>query len=87
MLFAIVKLHAVVSSLVDTDIVLMVIWLLLHVCGKNDNDLFLRYLPADLTEFVQQRLFGSDLSPPLTRSGIHSASRTEVSFNRHVPFL
>ncbi|XP_029934551.1 protein ELYS isoform X2 [Myripristis murdjan] len=37
---------------------------------------------ADLTEFVEQHLFGDDLSPPLTRSGIHEASRTWTSFNR-----
>ncbi|XP_058484835.1 protein ELYS [Solea solea] len=36
---------------------------------------------ADLTEFVQQHLFGNDLSPVLTRSGIHSASQIQVSFN------
>ncbi|XP_047198111.1 protein ELYS isoform X2 [Hippoglossus stenolepis] len=35
---------------------------------------------TDLTEFVQQHLFGSDLSPPLTRSGIHNAS--QMSFDR-----
>ncbi|XP_040891235.1 protein ELYS [Toxotes jaculatrix] len=36
---------------------------------------------TDLTEFVQRHLFGDDLSPPLTRSGIHNASRAQVSFN------
>ncbi|KAM9861063.1 uncharacterized protein ahctf1 [Aulostomus maculatus] len=36
---------------------------------------------TDLTEFVQRHLFGSDLSPPLTRSGIHSLSQTQTSFN------
>ncbi|XP_044055281.1 protein ELYS isoform X2 [Siniperca chuatsi] len=36
---------------------------------------------TDLTEFVQRHLFGSDLSPPLTRSGIHNASQTQTSFN------
>ncbi|TMS13498.1 Protein ELYS [Larimichthys crocea] len=35
----------------------------------------------DLTEFVQRHLFGSDLSPPLTRSGIHDVSQTLTSFN------
>ncbi|XP_041794919.1 protein ELYS isoform X2 [Chelmon rostratus] len=34
---------------------------------------------ADLTEFVQRHLFGSDPSSPLTRSGIHNAS--QMSFN------
>ncbi|XP_053284678.1 protein ELYS isoform X2 [Pleuronectes platessa] len=37
---------------------------------------------TDLTEFVQQQLFGSDLSPPLTRSGIHNASQMQMSFDR-----
>ncbi|XP_019935488.2 protein ELYS isoform X2 [Paralichthys olivaceus] len=37
---------------------------------------------TDLTEFVQQHLFGSDLSPPLTRSGIHNASQMQMSFDR-----
>ncbi|XP_071344177.1 protein ELYS isoform X2 [Trachinotus anak] len=36
---------------------------------------------TDLTEFVQRHLFGADLSPPLTRSGIHNASQIQVSFN------
>uniref|UniRef100_A0A3Q3N1S9 AT hook containing transcription factor 1 n=1 Tax=Mastacembelus armatus TaxID=205130 RepID=A0A3Q3N1S9_9TELE len=36
---------------------------------------------GDLTEFVQKHLFGSDLSPPLTRSGIHSASETQAPFS------
>ncbi|XP_035855272.1 protein ELYS isoform X5 [Sander lucioperca] len=36
---------------------------------------------TDLTEFVQRHLFGNDLSPPLTRSGIHNASQTQTSFN------
>ncbi|KAM3625435.1 uncharacterized protein V6R79_012009 [Siganus canaliculatus] len=36
---------------------------------------------TDLTEFVQRHLFGSDLSPPLTRSGIHDASQMQTSFN------
>ncbi|XP_051235126.1 protein ELYS isoform X7 [Dicentrarchus labrax] len=36
---------------------------------------------ADLTEFVQRHLFGGDLSPPLTRSGIHNASQTQTFFN------
>ncbi|CAN9506935.1 unnamed protein product [Ophioblennius macclurei] len=36
---------------------------------------------ADLTEFVQRHLFGGDLSSPLTRSGIHSASQAQASFN------
>ncbi|XP_071368388.1 protein ELYS isoform X1 [Centroberyx affinis] len=36
---------------------------------------------TDLTEFVERHLFGDDLSPPLTRSGIHEASRTWTSFN------
>ncbi|XP_018522322.1 protein ELYS isoform X3 [Lates calcarifer] len=51
----------------------------------NEPEEDLEQSTADLTEFVQQRLFGSDLSPPLTRSGIHSASRTEVSFNSESP--
>ncbi|XP_059206750.1 protein ELYS [Centropristis striata] len=34
---------------------------------------------TDLTEFVQRHLFG-DLSPPLTRSGIHDASQAQTSF-------
>ncbi|XP_076579713.1 protein ELYS isoform X2 [Chaetodon auriga] len=36
---------------------------------------------TDLTEFVQRHLFGSDPSSPLTRSGIHTASQTQTSFN------
>ncbi|KAG7236055.1 hypothetical protein INR49_001457 [Caranx melampygus] len=36
---------------------------------------------TDLTEFVQRHLFGSDLSPPLTRSGIHNASQAQMSYN------
>ncbi|XP_011607981.2 protein ELYS isoform X2 [Takifugu rubripes] len=36
---------------------------------------------TDLTDFVQRHLFDSNLSPPLTRSGIHSASQTLASFN------
>ncbi|XP_049454990.1 protein ELYS isoform X2 [Epinephelus fuscoguttatus] len=40
---------------------------------------------TDLTEFVQRHLFGSDLSPPLTRSGIHDASQTLTSFNSELP--
>ncbi|XP_029000032.1 protein ELYS isoform X3 [Betta splendens] len=35
---------------------------------------------TDLTKFVEQHLFGSDLASPLTRSGIHDASLTQVSF-------
>ncbi|XP_072236443.1 protein ELYS isoform X2 [Leuresthes tenuis] len=34
---------------------------------------------TDLTEFVQQHLFGGDLSPPLTRSAIHNESETFLS--------
>lgn len=37
--------------------------------------------PEDLTEFVERHLFGSDLSPPLVRSGIHSTSLTQTSIN------
>ncbi|XP_024151607.1 protein ELYS isoform X2 [Oryzias melastigma] len=36
---------------------------------------------TDLTEFVQQHLFGSDLSPPLSRSSIHNASQSQSSLN------
>lgn len=36
---------------------------------------------TDLTEFVQRHLFGSDLSPPLTRSAIHNTSQNQPSFN------
>ncbi|XP_005459023.1 protein ELYS [Oreochromis niloticus] len=36
---------------------------------------------TDLTEFVQRHLFGSDLSPPLTRSAIHNTSENQPSFN------
>ncbi|XP_055088537.1 protein ELYS [Periophthalmus magnuspinnatus] len=34
---------------------------------------------ADLTEFVQRHLFGDDPTSPLTRSGIHSVSLSQVS--------
>ncbi|XP_061621827.1 protein ELYS isoform X4 [Phyllopteryx taeniolatus] len=34
---------------------------------------------TDLTEFVERHLFGSGLSPPLTRSGIHVLSQTPPS--------
>ncbi|XP_077376017.1 protein ELYS [Festucalex cinctus] len=34
---------------------------------------------ADLTEFVERHLFGSGLSPPLTRSGIHVLTKTTTS--------
>ncbi|XP_077419574.1 protein ELYS-like isoform X2 [Vanacampus margaritifer] len=34
---------------------------------------------ADLTEFVERHLFGSGLSPPLIRSGIHVLSKTTTS--------
>uniref|UniRef100_A0A4W5M1R6 AT hook containing transcription factor 1 n=1 Tax=Hucho hucho TaxID=62062 RepID=A0A4W5M1R6_9TELE len=34
--------------------------------------------------FVERHLFGNDLSPPLTRSGIHKASDNWTSFNRYV---
>lgn len=37
---------------------------------------------TDLTEFVEKHLFDADLSPPLTRSGIHSASQAQTSFDR-----
>ncbi|XP_067344937.1 protein ELYS isoform X2 [Channa argus] len=40
---------------------------------------------TDLTEFVQRHLFGSDLSPPLGRSGIHIASITQTSVNIESP--
>ncbi|KAK2854214.1 hypothetical protein Q5P01_006875 [Channa striata] len=40
---------------------------------------------TDLTEFVQQHLFGGDLSPPLARSGIHNASITQTSVNIESP--
>ncbi|XP_047187355.1 protein ELYS isoform X2 [Scophthalmus maximus] len=40
---------------------------------------------TDLTDFVQQHLFGDDLSPPLVRSGIHNASQTHISFNSESP--
>ncbi|XP_070787032.1 protein ELYS [Enoplosus armatus] len=40
---------------------------------------------TDLTEFVQRHLFGGDLSPSLTRSGIHNASETQTSFNNESP--
>ncbi|KAM4593025.1 uncharacterized protein ahctf1 isoform 2-T5 [Odontesthes bonariensis] len=33
---------------------------------------------TDLTEFVQQHLFGGDLSPPLTRTAIHNESHTQT---------
>ncbi|RVE74704.1 hypothetical protein OJAV_G00024520 [Oryzias javanicus] len=36
---------------------------------------------TDLTEFVQQHLFGSDLSPPLSRSSIHNATQSQSSLN------
>ncbi|KAM8762329.1 uncharacterized protein ahctf1 isoform 3-T4 [Acanthopagrus schlegelii] len=36
---------------------------------------------TDMTEFVQKHLFGGELSPPLTRSGIHDASQTQIFFN------
>nr|XP_015808264.2 protein ELYS isoform X1 [Nothobranchius furzeri] len=36
---------------------------------------------ADLTEFVHQHLFGGDLSPPLSRSGIHHASLSRTTLN------
>ncbi|XP_061734902.1 protein ELYS isoform X2 [Nerophis ophidion] len=40
---------------------------------------------TDLTEFVQRHLFGSDLSPPLTHSGVHhrllTTPSTEVPVN------
>ncbi|XP_041703782.2 protein ELYS [Coregonus clupeaformis] len=36
---------------------------------------------TDLDEFVERHLFGNDLSPPLTRSGIHKASVNWTSFN------
>ncbi|XP_023850568.1 protein ELYS isoform X1 [Salvelinus sp. IW2-2015] len=36
---------------------------------------------TDLDEFVERHLFGNDLSPPLTRSGIHKASDNWTSFN------
>ncbi|KAK1891004.1 Protein ELYS [Dissostichus eleginoides] len=36
---------------------------------------------TDLTEFVQRHLFGSDPSPPFSRSGIHDASQMQASFN------
>ncbi|KAM6943618.1 protein ELYS [Xenentodon cancila] len=36
---------------------------------------------TDLTEFVQQHLFGGDLSPPLTRSSIHNTSHTQTLLN------
>ena len=39
---------------------------------------------VDLDEFVERHLFGNDLSPPLTRSGIHKASDNWTSFNRYV---
>lgn len=37
-----------------------------------------------MTEFVQKHLFGGELSPPLTRSGIHDASQTQIIFSRYV---
>uniref|UniRef100_A0A3Q3JA63 ELYS-like domain-containing protein n=1 Tax=Monopterus albus TaxID=43700 RepID=A0A3Q3JA63_MONAL len=40
---------------------------------------------TDLTEFVQQHLFGADLSPALSRSGIHNASGTQISFTSELP--
>ncbi|KAL0969320.1 hypothetical protein UPYG_G00225540 [Umbra pygmaea] len=36
---------------------------------------------TDLDQFVERHLFGNDLSPPLTRSGIHETSDTWTSFN------
>ncbi|XP_013872655.1 protein ELYS [Austrofundulus limnaeus] len=36
---------------------------------------------TDLTQFVQQHLFGGDLSPSLSRSAIHNASLNQTSFN------
>ncbi|XP_008293363.1 protein ELYS isoform X2 [Stegastes partitus] len=36
---------------------------------------------TDLTEFVQRHLFGTDSSPPLTRSAIHNASQIQTSIN------
>lgn len=50
------------------------------------NTLYLCCLPADLTAFVDQYLFGSDLSPPLTRSGIHTVSLTDAPLSRYVVF-
>ncbi|XP_035992418.1 protein ELYS isoform X2 [Fundulus heteroclitus] len=38
-------------------------------------------LTTDLTEFVDQQLFGEALSPPLSRSAIHSASLSQTSLN------
>ncbi|XP_036952683.1 protein ELYS [Acanthopagrus latus] len=38
---------------------------------------------TDMTEFVQKHLFGGELSPPLTRSGIHDVSQTQIFFNRY----
>uniref|UniRef100_A0A3Q1FT70 AT hook containing transcription factor 1 n=1 Tax=Acanthochromis polyacanthus TaxID=80966 RepID=A0A3Q1FT70_9TELE len=35
----------------------------------------------DLTEFVQRHLFGTDSSPPLTRTSIHNASQIQTSLN------
>ncbi|XP_061591059.1 protein ELYS [Cololabis saira] len=36
---------------------------------------------TDLTDFVQQHLFGGDLSPPLTRSSIRITSQTKTLLN------
>ncbi|XP_072545033.1 protein ELYS isoform X2 [Salminus brasiliensis] len=36
---------------------------------------------SDLDEYVERHLFGGDLSPPLTRSGIKESSETWTSFN------
>uniref|UniRef100_A0A3B1J9N6 AT hook containing transcription factor 1 n=1 Tax=Astyanax mexicanus TaxID=7994 RepID=A0A3B1J9N6_ASTMX len=36
---------------------------------------------SDVDEYVERHLFGSDLSPPLTRSGIKESSDTWTSFN------
>ncbi|XP_023142189.2 protein ELYS isoform X2 [Amphiprion ocellaris] len=36
---------------------------------------------TDLTEFVQRHLFGTDSSPPLTRTSIHNASQIQTSLN------
>ncbi|XP_037104150.1 protein ELYS [Syngnathus acus] len=49
-----------------------------QACGDTDPAENLEQT-TDLTEFVERHLFGSGLSPPLTRSGIHTLSQPASS--------
>uniref|UniRef100_A0A8C7FXE1 AT hook containing transcription factor 1 n=1 Tax=Oncorhynchus kisutch TaxID=8019 RepID=A0A8C7FXE1_ONCKI len=58
--------------------------LLLSLEEGQNKDPEVKEEEVNLDEFVERHLFGNDLSPPLTRSGIHKASDNWTSFNRYV---